>query len=129
MKESKKDRCPGCGKHCSAKNPGCGYGRKYFAKQQTAEPMHKSVDAYYESLASSPKKNKCHSKERRPKWEPCTRRGGLAWLLLTAGREAKHAMHHSAWNEDAFFSALNLEEQHLLLELLQKLALHHGIME
>lgn len=64
-----------------------------------------------------------------PSGNPAPGAAGLAWLLLTAGREAKHAMHHSAWNEDAFFSALNLEEQHLLLELLQKLALYHGIME
>lgn len=96
MKNHKCDTCPGCGKHCPAKHPDCGYGRKYFARLQKKEQKHA--------------------------WEEYAEREGLAWRLISAGKELKRLLREEKITETQAFAALDSEERKTLLELLEKLS-------
>ena len=121
MKEENKNRCPGCGKHCGAKNPGCGYGRKYFGKEDSKEKKHASVDAYFSCKGYMGERKANHAKPA--KWEKYTQHDGLAWKLLSAGRSVKSALRQGEMVEEEYFSVLSAEEKQMLMELLGKL---HG---
>jgi len=95
-------RCPGCGKHCKLGQAGCGYGVKYFAKQNANNTTAAKKDDRYE-------------------WERFVEKGGLMWRLLTLGRNTKRALKKKTATEAQLMGALTAEEKEQLSDILKKL--------
>ena len=90
--------CPGCKRHCSACNPKCGYGRKYFSA--------------------------CRKKQKRRKWEKYAERGGLVWQLLDVSKALKKALKQQKTSEEKFLNAISEQDRQLLSALLSAMKKH-----
>lgn len=93
MADDRKDRCPGCGKHCSLKSPGCGYGRRYAQKQPQSSA---------------------------PGWTGRVTDGGTLWQLLTVSRSIRHGLKDGSVTEQGLTALLTPAEQDTLTALLKR---------
>ena len=93
MAEDRKDRCPGCGKHCSLKSPGCAYGRRYAQK---------------------------HAAPEAPRWAAQVTPDGPLWRLLDASRSIRHALKEGTADEAGLMAGWTPREQETLAALLNK---------
>ena len=85
-------KCPGCKRHCSACNPKCGYGRKYFSA--------------------------CRKKQKRHKWEKYAEHGGLVWQLLDVSKKLKKALKQQEICEKDVLNVLSEQDRQQLFDLL-----------
>lgn len=104
MKEKNVGKCPGCGRHCPLSEPECGYGRK-LTKKHAAQTMEHGR----------------HGHGFEHKWEAFVEHDGLAWKLLTAGRNMKHALRDGVITESDALAPLSDDEKIALAAMLDKL--------
>lgn len=93
--------CPGCGRHCTAENVGCKYGRNYFEKLSAAEP---------EGMA-----------HRKYKWERYVEEQGILRKLLMLSVRMKKALKSGRMTEEQLTGALTGEEKEWLAAAISKM--------
>lgn len=99
--------CPGCGKHCSLREPRCKFGKNY------AEKHLPSLSPQFTS-----KQNK-----KKRKWEKQVVRGELIWQLLNTSSMIKRAIKNETISEKKLISEFSEGEIIQFSQFLIKLTL------
>ena len=103
MKDMNITHCDGCGKHCSVKSLGCGYGKRHYG-----------------NLAAA-KKTDITKKEKTGKWEGFVKREGLVWRMIRTSRSIKDALKEKHITEAEINEALTDDDRRNLDSVLRKL--------
>lgn len=96
--------CPGCGRHCTAENVRCKYGRSYFEKLSAAEP-----------------EEKVNRKHKKYKWERYVEDQGILRKLLMLSVQMKKALKSGRMTEEQLTGALTGEEKEWLAAAISKI--------
>ena len=101
MGRLKETVCPGCGRHCTAENVRCKYGKSYFEKR--------SADAQK------------GTERRKYKWERYVEAEGLLRRLLLLSVQMKKALKSGAMTEAQLTGGLSEEEKAQLTAVISKI--------
>ena len=101
MGKLKENVCPGCGRHCTAENVRCKYGRSYFEKRN-GEARN-------------------GTERRRYKWEGFVEQEGLLWKMLMLSARLKKALKSGDRTEAQLMDGLTGGEKELLADAIRKI--------